>query len=573
MFKPTQKNLSRPFFKHPYYLKLLVMASLTQILGCAKQVISEEQLNLKIPKIQAKRTLNLTHFVNHTGNQRFNALEITIPELLQEKLKALTTITLKQNSPDIQNIQTIVHAQKTRQKQNSKSLNNILESLTDKSPLTKIPTAPPPQSNTPTLQKINQEIQDIQQTKQTQENYWHYYQSKKTPFKKYLGIEPESRAKVVFRTFQVSIGKQIKQLSSRNIFDIQMLDKESQDLTLLGKIKPHRSRPDQLTLEIRLYDKKNMSFILKKEFSIQAGLTLEKEIDELSTFLKEQFGQMAKGTLNVTSEPKKAYLFLNKKMIGQTNLNQKTAIGFYKLEALKKGYPKWSKTIYISKNTPLNLHIAFKKTKKGLGGTIKIDSIPPKADVFIDLDFKGQTPLRLQDLATGQYKLRLEKEGYQFHYGKLFIQQGQSQTLNIPLKPGKTQDQSVEEHSKDLNWVKNVFFYTTLISTASVLVAYLQTDKYLDKITVKKTSKNTQDSTQKKDPKTLGYENKYQRMKRVRNIAIGSTVGSLALTILFQMLELQAENIQVGITPATQQPQAPTTPEKSTTQISVRIGF
>jgi hypothetical protein len=72
-------------------------------------------------------------------------------------------------------------------------------------------------------------------------------------------------------------------------------------------------------------------------------------------------------------------------------------------------------------------------------GIISITSEPPGAKVFIDGEYKGQTPVEML-LATGTYQLFLEHQLYEPYTDSLTIEQDQMETLNIRLSPeGKEQ--------------------------------------------------------------------------------------------------------------------------------------
>jgi len=73
-------------------------------------------------------------------------------------------------------------------------------------------------------------------------------------------------------------------------------------------------------------------------------------------------------------------------------------------------------------------------------GIISITTDPPGAKVFIDGEYKGQTPAEIS-LATGTYQLFLQRQLYEPYNESLMIEKGQAKTLNIRLSPaGKEQE-------------------------------------------------------------------------------------------------------------------------------------
>jgi hypothetical protein len=72
-------------------------------------------------------------------------------------------------------------------------------------------------------------------------------------------------------------------------------------------------------------------------------------------------------------------------------------------------------------------------------GIISITSDPPGAKIFIDGEYKGQTPAEIS-LAAGTYQVFLQRQLYEPYKDSLAIEKGQTKTLNIRLLPeGKEQ--------------------------------------------------------------------------------------------------------------------------------------
>jgi hypothetical protein len=67
-------------------------------------------------------------------------------------------------------------------------------------------------------------------------------------------------------------------------------------------------------------------------------------------------------------------------------------------------------------------------------GIISITSDPPGAKIFIDGEFKGQTPAEIS-LAIGTYQLFLQHQLFEPYKESVSIENGQTKTLNIKLSP------------------------------------------------------------------------------------------------------------------------------------------
>ena len=65
-------------------------------------------------------------------------------------------------------------------------------------------------------------------------------------------------------------------------------------------------------------------------------------------------------------------------------------------------------------------------------GIISITSDPPGAKIFIDGEFKGQTPAEIS-LPIGTYQIFLQRQLYESYKDLVMIEKGQTKTLNIKL--------------------------------------------------------------------------------------------------------------------------------------------
>lgn len=67
-------------------------------------------------------------------------------------------------------------------------------------------------------------------------------------------------------------------------------------------------------------------------------------------------------------------------------------------------------------------------------GMLTITSYPSGARIFIDGEYKGQTPAEIS-LATGTYQFFLQHQSYESYMDSVTIEKDQTQTLNIRLSP------------------------------------------------------------------------------------------------------------------------------------------
>ena len=138
-----------------------------------------------------------------------------------------------------------------------------------------------------------------------------------------------------------------------------------------------------------------------------------------------------KGALQVTSVPK-SKVYLDKKLIGTTplcacDLAQMLSVGDYtvKLVALEGNFTPFEDKITINKKTLTVVDKTFADNGESDGSVISLSSLsnkkdievlvislPDKANVFLDSNPVGITPLLLKQVSESDHDIRLTRDGY-----------------------------------------------------------------------------------------------------------------------------------------------------------------
>jgi len=87
--------------------------------------------------------------------------------------------------------------------------------------------------------------------------------------------------------------------------------------------------------------------------------------------------------------------------------------------------------VIAGENETLNFRL------KGKTGSADIVTTPMDAQVYLDGEKQGTSPLTLKDMLVGSYELRMEKEGYGVIKKTLNIEEDETITLNEKLPDGK----------------------------------------------------------------------------------------------------------------------------------------
>ncbi len=511
--------------------------------SCAVKLDKEENKHVVTPEYQDDKKIQVAKFVNLSGDEDLDIYEQTIPQFLIYDLSNVSQIRLQSKQVILKNKDKILSAYKYIEHQRNEEMNDIMDDLTDSSQ--KVFKKPqqqekPLKSKKNETSKLSKTIQNKKKEITNIHKYLDFYEKNRLPFKKYLGVNINKPFKITSTTSKLTTLDKILVLKSKNVFNLNkiypQLSKSPADLTFIGII---RKKGQQLVVHVRLYDKHNIQFIIKKTFKFPLNdlmEKMEKNIKTISKTLIDELTQFPKGSLSIKTFPKDAFIYIDDKHVGKSNFKKKLPIGLHKIDILKKGYKKITGHVYVVKEKKIKL--SFKLYKESSFGSLYITSYPLNADVYVDLDYKGKTPLHIKKIKAGTYKIRLEKKGYQFSYSHVTVKPGKGIKSSHVLVKGETKFVDVDKLSKKYNTTKNIFFYASFISISAMIYAYLRAGKFSDR-----TSSAT----------TLyeynHYYTKYKQANNFKNITIGTTIGLLVLTAVFQILEIHAEDIEVGFTP------------------------
>lgn len=203
---------------------------------------------------------------------------------------------------------------------------------------------------------------------------------------------------------------------------------------------------------------------------VQAGYTpLQKRIrtgiHHVKVF-KEGFEQwegevkvnsMSPATVNIKlkfllqSEPTGAKVRINNVEVGMTDMFIDLAPGIYTFELVKPGYRKAKFIAKIPQNVNQPLPFVKLETYKATPreepkasitekpspteyGSIQISCVPD-AQVFLDGNPMGETPLTLKKIPVGSYVLKLSREGFRDLRQTVYVKSNETTKVSAELKP------------------------------------------------------------------------------------------------------------------------------------------
>ncbi len=144
---------------------------------------------------------------------------------------------------------------------------------------------------------------------------------------------------------------------------------------------------------------------------------------------EDEFG--AFGSLEITSSPPEAEVFVDNLFLGRTPVDGNTIeAGEHNILIRKKEYRDFRKAIKVESGQTEFINAIL----KGLGA-IKISSDPEDASVFLDGDFIGETPFEYPGIEEGEHELVLQKPGFHEVRSLIKVVRGQPTLISEELFP------------------------------------------------------------------------------------------------------------------------------------------
>lgn len=140
---------------------------------------------------------------------------------------------------------------------------------------------------------------------------------------------------------------------------------------------------------------------------------------------------LGSGKLEITSKPVGAKVLIDNKDRGLTPLTIDLEEGKKRVVLSFKGYERFTRAVNIIADSTIILNTEMLR----LTGDLMIISKPIDADVYVNDEYKGKSPVKLQLLDIGDYFIRISAEGYITYETKYTVQYQIENILNKALDP------------------------------------------------------------------------------------------------------------------------------------------
>jgi hypothetical protein len=144
------------------------------------------------------------------------------------------------------------------------------------------------------------------------------------------------------------------------------------------------------------------------------------------------------GTIRIASQPSGAQAFIDGQFVGYTPLDFGIETGMHSVVTELDGFTTYQTTVEVNGNQTVNINaVLLAETRMG---TVRFETQPHGAEVFLDGDFVGTTPLEVS-VAVGEHRAQFKRNGFRKSDVELMVGSGTFQTVVVDLRPkGKGHD-------------------------------------------------------------------------------------------------------------------------------------
>jgi len=140
------------------------------------------------------------------------------------------------------------------------------------------------------------------------------------------------------------------------------------------------------------------------------------------------------GNIYVTSSPAGATSTLDSSDSRTTPASYTgVTTGYHTIQVYKSGYQSYSTSVNVGSKQTVNVNANLNPIVNG--GYLQVISSPRGADLYVDGSYRGDTPITVGNLYSGNHNVMLRLAGYSTWQGSVNIQSGVTTTISPVLTP------------------------------------------------------------------------------------------------------------------------------------------
>jgi PKD repeat protein len=177
------------------------------------------------------------------------------------------------------------------------------------------------------------------------------------------------------------------------------------------------------------FDDYTRSIVIEPATPVTIGATLSKSLPESTIPPSASLGSIA-----ITSSPTGAMVDIDGTHRGTTPvILPEIPTGNHLVTLSFKGYDDWNHTISVGSGQMAAINAELEATKE-ITGSLAVITDPPGADVSIDGNFKGVSPVTIQGLSAGMHTVLLTLQDYTDNSTTIPVTAGQTQKYTAGLQ-------------------------------------------------------------------------------------------------------------------------------------------
>ncbi len=145
---------------------------------------------------------------------------------------------------------------------------------------------------------------------------------------------------------------------------------------------------------------------------------------KISTSLESDIGKLV-----LMTDPPKARVYINDKVCGLTPFRTELQEGQHKIKVALTGFAEVKTSVNIMRDKETSKTITMIR----LPGTFVFRSTPSEALVYINDRAHGKTPLKVADLQSGKYKIKVEKDGFDSMSRDAYVTAGRENIVEFTM--------------------------------------------------------------------------------------------------------------------------------------------
>jgi len=140
------------------------------------------------------------------------------------------------------------------------------------------------------------------------------------------------------------------------------------------------------------------------------------------------------GNLRIDSSPRQAQVFVDGNFVGTTPTSYGTHPGRHDIRITKSGYESFQTSVDLRPGDTQSVNANLQPVQHS--GNVSFDSNPRGANVYLDGNYVGSTPIGRMNVDAGSHTVRFSLGGYQDAQVSFNLASGQDRNVNVNLSQG-----------------------------------------------------------------------------------------------------------------------------------------